>query len=152
MWRACDADMVTISRAVMSVPPFLLAPGRTMHDKIWTVDFRPQTKLLEPPPSRAIRLRLSLSPIQSRSVHHGNCYQPRCCLLGVGQHVSEMHNRRRHSVLEEKTEVRWRGQSNDVRKTCVASNSRYDSGAECASVPSRPRAEILYNFLGFVNR
>ena len=59
MWRACGADMVTISRAGMSVPPFLLAPGRTMHDKLWTVELCRRNKVLEPPLLLTIRLRLS---------------------------------------------------------------------------------------------
>jgi Nuclease-related domain len=39
MWRDCDADMVTISRAGRAVPPFLLAAGRTLHDKVSAVEF-----------------------------------------------------------------------------------------------------------------
>jgi hypothetical protein len=43
----------------MSAPPFVLAPGRTMHDKIWTVEFRPRNKVLKPPLLLTIRLRLA---------------------------------------------------------------------------------------------
>ena len=58
MRRDWDADMVTASRAGGSVPPFLLAPGRTMHDKIQTVEFRSRNKVLMPPLLLTIRLQV----------------------------------------------------------------------------------------------